>query len=383
MQKRELTFITLFALLLTLPLTPSQAAVKAGDSCTKAGLKSVASGKTFTCVKSGKKFVWDKGVAVTKPTVVSTPSATPTATPTPTPTPTPEIVYATLWEKYKWSKPSSSASVAMAATEKFKAYAATNRSASTTVKIVAQDGVDTTLLKWVTDGSTFVSKVFSYPQLSGPFVAVIAKDKEFAEKTYNENGYTKDAKSLANYFDKAPAHGGPPNTYNNTMIMSKGLLVSDKVGIMQMPGHETFHFIQKSIAGQSASPDGLGIAPQWFWEGPSVFIGLQAANHLALLDYATEGRAFAVKRSITSDVKSLKLAEVTKNDGSADPYGIGAIATEFLVANVGMDKFMGIYNNLGKNMKFTDAFKSATGVELADFYTMFEEVRADLGTPRS
>lgn len=364
---------------------PAEAAVKAGAACSKAGVKSVASGKTFTCVKSGKKFVWDKGVAVTKPTAVVTPTSTPSAAPvaTPTPTPTPEIVYATLWEKYKWSKPSSSASVATVATEKFKAYVATNRSPSTTVKIVAQDGVDTTLLKWVTDGSTFVSKVFTYPQLSGPFVAVIAKDKEFAEKAYNDNGYTKDAKSLANYFDKAPAHGGPPNTYNNTMILSKGLLVSDKVGIMQMPGHETFHFIQKSIAGTSASPDGLGIAPQWFWEGPAVFVGLQTANQLSLADYATEGRTFAVKRSTTADVRTLKLSEVTKNDGSADPYGIGAIATEFLVANVGMEKFMNVYNNLGKNMKFADAFKSATGVDLADFYTMFEEIRSSIDVPRS
>ena len=381
MQKRQITFVALFALLLTLPLTPSQAAVKAGDTCKKAGVKSVAAGKTFTCIKSGKKFVWDKGVAVTKPSAGSTPSATPSATPTPTPTP--EIVYATLWEKYKWSKPTSSASVATAATEKFKTYAATNRSPSTTVKIVAQEGVDANLLKWVTDGSAFASKVFAYPQLSAPFVAVIAKDKEFAEKAYNENGYARDAKSLANYFDKVPAHGGPPNTYNNTMITSKGLLVSDKIGMMQMPGHETFHFIQQSIAGTSATPDGMGIAPQWFWEGPAVFVGLQTANHLSLADYATEGRTFAVKRSISGPVKSLKLSEVTKNDGSSDPYGIGAIATEFLVANVGMEKFMSVYNNLGKKMKFPDAFKSATGVELADFYTMFEEVRADLGTPRS
>ena len=381
MQKRQIAFVTVVALLLTLPLTPSQAAVKAGDTCKKAGVKSVASGKTFTCIKSGKKFVWDKGVAVTKPSTGSTPSATPSATPSPTPTP--EIVYATLWEKYKWSKPTSSASIATAATEKFKTYAATNRSPSTTVKIVAQEGVDANLLKWVTDGSAFASKVFAYPQLSAPFVAVIAKDKEFAEKAYNENGYTRDAKSLANYFDKVPAHGGPPNTYNNTMITSKGLLVSDKIGMMQMPGHETFHFIQQSIAGTSATPDGMGIAPQWFWEGPAVFVGLQTANHLSLADYATEGRTFAVKRSISGPVKSLKLSEVTKNDGSSDPYGIGAIATEFLVANIGMEKFMSVYNNLGKNMKFPDAFKSATGVELADFYTMFEEVRADLGTPRS
>jgi hypothetical protein len=381
MPKRQITFVAVVALLLTLPLTPSQAAVKAGDTCKKAGVKSVAAGKTFTCIKSGKKFVWDKGVAVTKPSAGSTPSATPSATPTPTPTP--EIVYATLWERYKWSKPTSSAFIASAATEKFKTYAATNRSPSTTVKIVAQEGVDANLLKWVTDGSAFASKVFAYPQLSAPFVAVIAKDKEFAEKAYNENGYARDAKSLANYFDKVPAHGGPPNTYNNTMITSKGLLVSDKIGMMQMPGHETFHFIQQSIAGTSATPDGMGIAPQWFWEGPAVFVGLQTANHLSLADYATEGRTFAVKRSISGPVKSLKLSEVTKNDGSSDPYGIGAIATEFLVANIGMEKFMSVYNNLGKNMKFPDAFKSATGVELADFYTMFEEVRADLGTPRS
>jgi len=239
------------------------------------------------------------------------------------------------------------------------------------------------LLKWVTDGSAFVSKVFGYPQLPGPFVAVIAKDKVFAEKAYNENGYTKDAKSLANYFDKAPAHGGPPNTYNNTMITSKGLLVSDKIGMMQMPGHETFHFIQESIVGASATPDGLGIAPQWFWEGPAVFVGLQTANQLSLAEYATEGRTFAVKRSISGPVKSLKLSEVTKNDASSDPYGIGAIATEFLVANIGMEKFMSVYINLGKKMKFPDAFKSATGVEIADFYAMFEGVRAELGTPRS
>jgi hypothetical protein len=371
--KRQIVAVTMFSLFLLIPAIPANAAAKAGAACSKAGVKSVVAGKTYTCIKSGKKFVWNKGVAVTKPTTVSTPK----------PSPTPEIVYATLWEKYKWSKPTSASSVATAATEKFKTYAATNRSPSTTVKIVAQEGVDPTLLKWVTDGSAFISKVFAYPQLSGPFVAVIAKDKEFAEKAYNENGFTKDAKSLANYFDKVPAHGGPPNTYNNTMIMSKGMMVSDKVGMMQMPGHETFHFIQKSIAGKSASPDGLGIAPQWFWEGPSVFIGLQAASHLSLLDYSTEGRAFAVKRATGADVRSLKLSEVTKNDGSADPYGIGAIATEFLVANAGMEKFMDVYNNLGKNMNFADAFKSATGVELSDFYAMFEEVRSTIDVPRS
>jgi hypothetical protein len=379
MPKRKVTLAALLCLLIAMPQIPAQAAVKAGASCSRAGVQSVASGKTFTCVKSGKKFVWNKGVVVTKPAPVSTPDATPKITPTPTPAAT----YATLWEKYNWSKPSTSSSVTAAATDKFKAFAATSRSATTTIKIVAQDGTDPNLLQWVTDGSTLVAKIFSYPKLSGPFVAVLANDKIFAEKAYNDNGYSRDAKALANYFDKAPAHGGPPNTYNNTMIKEKNLLVTDKIGMMQMAGHETFHFIQQSIAGKSATPDGLGIAPQWFWEGPAVFVGLQTANHLSIANYATVGRTFAVNRSTSGPVKSLKLSDVTKNDGSADPYGIGAIATEFLVANVGMEKFMDVYMNLGRGLSFQDSFKAGTGVELIDFYGMFEEIRSTIGVPRS
>ena len=52
------------AVLLTLA-TPVQAATpKAGAKCTKAGTTATASGKKFTCIKSGTKLVWNKGVAI-------------------------------------------------------------------------------------------------------------------------------------------------------------------------------------------------------------------------------------------------------------------------------------------------------------------------------
>lgn len=54
-------------LILTFHQTPANAAVKAGGSCKTAGIKSVVSGKTFTCIKSGKKLVWDKGVQIPNP----------------------------------------------------------------------------------------------------------------------------------------------------------------------------------------------------------------------------------------------------------------------------------------------------------------------------
>ena len=43
---------------LSLPLVPASAAVKAGGVCKKAGITSVVSSKTYTCIKSGKKLVW-------------------------------------------------------------------------------------------------------------------------------------------------------------------------------------------------------------------------------------------------------------------------------------------------------------------------------------
>jgi hypothetical protein len=56
----------LVALLLTFSLVtaPSFAAVKAGAKCTKAGATANAAGKKFTCIKSGTKLVWNKGVAI-------------------------------------------------------------------------------------------------------------------------------------------------------------------------------------------------------------------------------------------------------------------------------------------------------------------------------
>ena len=85
----------LIALLaITLIATPlsAMAAVKSGDPCKKVGRTATANGKKFTCIKSGKKLIWNKGVAAPKPTVSPKPTPLPSSLPTPVPTPTPTIV---------------------------------------------------------------------------------------------------------------------------------------------------------------------------------------------------------------------------------------------------------------------------------------------------
>ena len=79
--KKPLVAISL-ALVLLIPAS-ALAAPKAGASCSKAGSTSTYSGKKYTCIKSGKKLVWNKGVLI--------PKAIPTVSPTPTPTASPSI----------------------------------------------------------------------------------------------------------------------------------------------------------------------------------------------------------------------------------------------------------------------------------------------------
>ena len=67
MNKKLNAFLSFVLLFISFSLIPADAAIKAGSVCKTAGITSVASGKTFTCVKSGKKMVWDKGVKVTQP----------------------------------------------------------------------------------------------------------------------------------------------------------------------------------------------------------------------------------------------------------------------------------------------------------------------------
>ena len=66
---------------------PAISAVKAGSTCKKVGQIATANGKQYTCIKSGKKKIWNKGKVV--------------KTPTPTPTPTPTTPSKTLDPRYK------------------------------------------------------------------------------------------------------------------------------------------------------------------------------------------------------------------------------------------------------------------------------------------
>lgn len=65
MTKRSISILLISSLALGMNLSPASAAIKPGSSCKSEGQINTTSGKKYTCLKKGKKLVWDKGVKST------------------------------------------------------------------------------------------------------------------------------------------------------------------------------------------------------------------------------------------------------------------------------------------------------------------------------
>jgi hypothetical protein len=70
----SVSVLTLIATLLV-PMQANAATAKAGAKCTKLKATQIVGTKKFTCIKSGSKLVWDKGVAVPKASTPKPPAA--------------------------------------------------------------------------------------------------------------------------------------------------------------------------------------------------------------------------------------------------------------------------------------------------------------------
>ena len=82
--KRVLATIVIGCLVLTLNLSTATAAVKPGTTCKKLGQISISAGIKYTCIKSGKKLAWNKGVGTKGNSPTAPASSSPSAAATPT-----------------------------------------------------------------------------------------------------------------------------------------------------------------------------------------------------------------------------------------------------------------------------------------------------------
>lgn len=391
--KPKFSFLSLVTIvgLLAVGAQPVEAAsAKAGSACTTLGKSAAQGAFRLKCTKVGKKLVW---VAVSanesssgNSTVNNSPA--PTSTPSPSATETlaaPASNVGEAWTNSKFVKPSSSSAVSAAASAAFEDYVATNRWPDDKVVVWAETGSDPTVVTWVSAGASLVATTFEKPKSIGAFNDVISVTREYLVSTFTKLYSADMANNQAGAWDAgSPAWGGrTSNGWSMPSIIKNKSLTNDRAGIAQTAGHEYFHAIQENFANARGTNCGACGTPQWFWEGPAMFVGLETSSHLKFVSYQ-DGRQTMVNRVSGSPTAKLLLSQVKDNTPpSVDPYGIGEIATEFLVANVGMKKFVDIYRKVGTGLPFDLAFQIATGVPLNDFYLMFEDSRAALGIPQA
>ncbi len=379
--------------------TPLQAATpKAGTKCTKAGSTASASGKKFTCIKSGTKLVWNKGViikvAAPKPTPItigdpigavgSTPDAKPTQSVKPF------VVNATAKKAFDIIQTARIQNPQLSYTYRIGTYAAPDvaKAVQKYVENAAQayslflDSPRVVAIHVYTekDMPTLLdSTLFANQTGLKFFTDWWSKDESQVNAAYGAPGtfYNSECSVSTNQCTGPAAHAGSayPSRATAATLDESSLVV---------PSHELFHVVQdfyrfygKPQYAVTEEVKDLSMRPI-FREGGATFMGLAGS----LTDFAQyENGVLFYKnwaaKEYPADIKGLNstedvvalLVKLERLDRTGRLYGLGNYLHEWLIANYGLDKFISLTkkHNVGKD--FNELFTETYGMSLIDTYT--------------
>lgn len=371
-------------LLFTFSYLPSLAAapIKPGSMCSKQGITKTYKGKKYTCIKTGKRLIWNKGVVVQKPIPNLSPlpelppSTSPVAPPSPSPSPsitsTPNSTLTPVLPFISWSTDINQESLINKASSEFKIWLLEDHGSAISPNYLIDPQLDGVDISWIRKSLDLAVKAFGKDSPS-TYTVIVGKDCQWIRTV-----------------GLAPCMDSTNNQYFSNSI-SKGFFilqsVSDATKLrpsdLQTASHEYFHTIQSKLSRGANWPSRV---PSWFIEGGANFIGVSFAD-LAGVSRYLDGRNEAVLQRDYQFKKYLPLSQYTYANfqppsNYENPYGIGLIATEYIVASAGMARYLDIYRNLGLGNDFETSFEIATGIPLTIFYEKFEITRDKVGMPR-
>lgn len=399
------------ALILSTLTVAEAASPKAGSSCPKVGIKEVSKGKTFTCVKSGKKLVWNKGVVVAapKPSPTPTPSPSPviSASPTPEPTQSPSLAPTPSATTRPSISPIPSQTPIPTPTPKsFEDLFENRLGISVTAWKKSSEVIQATKAKFGTleiytgpntkpyfddypAAVSLVSRLF--PGRAEPEKTIVIrfnyKDLEWAEGITREkispNDYDQIQRRENNQFVSANCESSSSNcrgarqqTGNSGVsIIMQGvenqLDANDPTAKLRSysgmtEAHEYFHALQRiPIMGKSS------VWPHaWFREGSAHWVQNATINNSDFAKYQDFLRLSCNPLCIR--LSEAEIAEfLEKSNGeSAGPkfdrwlnYSLGSHFVEALVAIKGPDTLIEMYAQMGTGKNFAEAFRNVYRVE--------------------
>jgi hypothetical protein len=394
---RKIALAVLVFISLAMLPTSAANAPKAGASCKKVGTTTTANGKKFTCVKSGKKLIWNKGVKVSvpRPSATPTPAASPTptvtATPTPpvTPTPTPEAK-----PFIPWSADVTAKQVSDAAQKSFRDWAAAQAGKPVDHQFFIQDGVFPNRAKSLAAADKTGTQLFSQ-FFSTKSITVVGRTEEWVVQKLNSLGGNFNSCSI-NYVPGLD-YCWDAQSLQGMVVLTDAAFNPSNLGIdgSSLLAHEYFHLIQYQLSNSARKHtirDGSAatahLFPAWFAEGTAEFAGFSIAT-LAMDSEYWQGRELmntygigdpAANRNALVDAE-IRTYTGTQPNGPVNPYMIGRTATEYLVASAGFQAMLNIWLTFKETKNFEKSFEKAIGITKDEFYEKFEKVRTKLDMP--
>jgi hypothetical protein len=362
--KRKLVLLISITFLGSSLSLPAFAAVKAGAACPKAGKTSVASGKTFTCIKSGKKLVWNKGVSVAKPVAVA-PTPTPSATSQPVAEkiPATPTSFADLVTNYK----GISVAVWQDVRNRLKGSTLITRFEVLTGPQTSQPKDKPSVETLLANASSLFS-TFSQPKVTKVFYF----NRDDVSWAQEQHGKLTNPKFRAQELsDNCPSNSncgafGSTSAGVGAMFMGVHLQGLDPLEVFGGTEiHEFTHVVQYSLYSESVFNNPNKYLPGWFIEGQASAIQ-QAGGTSDYADYLSSRKKW-FSHSPKSVVKNYSAEEILaffdlQGPGKFDQatwshvYDIGSFATETLIAVGGLDSTFELIKQVSSGKSFDDAF---------------------------
>ena len=355
----------------------SYAAVRTGSSCSKAGIKSVSAGKTYTCVKSGKKLVWNKGVLipVAKPAPSASASTAPSASPTPKASAAPAVVYPKgptsfddLIENYQgisyaaWSKSSAAIKASNSQSPSFKAATGPNTKLSYPTPAVAFD---------------LVKRMYGDYDSSPDFTVLSFgyADRMWAQEQMKQlqPNSTWGWITFTACATRATCWGGGMFTdakASGLLVLTTEVLDDNHLS-GTLDAHEYTHAVQQHQFGRpTVWPETGDWPPSWFREGQATFSQNAAIYYQSFELYSKNRKATSEGLYRNSTITSQWIQDYFVINPPSSwfntyeswrQYDLGAMLIEILTAIKGPSSTMELWKLSGTGLKFNEAFEKIYG----------------------
>jgi hypothetical protein len=374
MKKFGIWVLALFCLTAFLN-APASAAVKAGATCSKVGTTSSVSGKKFTCVKSGKKLVWNKGVAVAKPVVVASPTASASPEPVVEKLPAAPISFADLEENFK--------GIPYATWQKIQSNLALYK--STDLKISFLFGPNTPERypnQWTIDAVTLGSRVMGGQKQPSEIKFIQYNKADVAWARSEVAKYVSPFDLGINYADQASekcsgvdCDGAVTNITTDIGIVLVSVSTPiTRFNIQKFNGqndlHEYTHAVQGMVfKGKTKTPPPMNM-PCWYSEGQPQAVSIPTVAKNAE-DYVKIRKGWVTDNKwLLKDYEPETIQEFLRSNMKVPcpsstysmVFSLGYIVMDALVAVGGVDKTFDVQTARSDGLTFDEAFKKVYGI---------------------